>query len=72
MVAFTKSRSGGLTRGKIEDLQRIEAVLRQMAAQCDRGAVPECPVLDSLFDGGGIDEISGSASGKIPTRPVIA
>jgi hypothetical protein len=32
-----------------------------MAAQCDGGAVPGCPVLDSLFDGGGIEEISGSA-----------
>lgn len=36
-------------RAKIADLRKIETVLRDMAARCDRGAVPECPVIDALF-----------------------
>lgn len=36
-------------RAKIADLRKIETVLRDMAARCDRGAVPECPVVDALF-----------------------
>ena len=39
----------GQIRRKIEDLTKIEHVLRDMAAKCDRGAVPECPVIDTLF-----------------------
>jgi MerR family mercuric resistance operon transcriptional regulator len=34
---------------KITDLRKIERVLGTMAAQCDDGAVPECPVIDALF-----------------------
>jgi len=36
-------------RRKIEDLLKIEQVLRDMAGKCDRGAVPDCPVIDTLF-----------------------
>jgi MerR family mercuric resistance operon transcriptional regulator len=36
-------------RQKVADLRKIERVLRSMAAQCDRGSVPECPVIDALF-----------------------
>lgn len=36
-------------RRKIADLRRLERVLRDMAAQCDGGTVPECPVVDALF-----------------------
>lgn len=39
----------GAIRRKIEDLVKIERVLRDMAAKCDRGAVPDCPVIDTLF-----------------------
>ena len=39
----------GEIRRKIEDLRKIERVLRDMAAKCDRGAVPGCPVIDTLF-----------------------
>ncbi len=35
-------------RGKIKDLRRLEKSLREMVAQCDRGAVPECPILEVL------------------------
>ena len=37
---------------KVADLRKIERVLRNMAAQCDGGAVPTCPVIDALFDRG--------------------
>jgi MerR family mercuric resistance operon transcriptional regulator len=36
-------------RAKIADLQKIERVLREMAAQCDGGR-PKCPVVDALFE----------------------
>ena len=38
------------TRRKIADLKKIEIVLDDMAAQCDGGLVPDCPVIDRLFD----------------------
>ncbi len=37
-------------RRKVADLQKIERVLREMAAQCDGGTVPKCPVIDALFE----------------------
>lgn len=35
-------------RAKIADLQRIETVLSETAAQCSGDDVPDCPVLDAL------------------------
>ena len=35
-------------RGKISDLRRLEKSLREMVATCDRGAVPDCPILEVL------------------------
>ena len=35
---------------KITDLRRMQQVLKQMAAECSRGDVPECPIVDALFD----------------------
>jgi MerR family mercuric resistance operon transcriptional regulator len=35
-------------RRKIADLQKLVKVLEDMAAQCDGGLVPECPVVDAL------------------------
>ena len=37
-------------RRKVADLRKIERVLAEMAAQCDGGTVPKCPVIDALFD----------------------
>ena len=34
---------------KIIDLRKIERVLETMAAQCDEGEVPACPVINALF-----------------------
>lgn len=37
-------------RRKVADLKRLERVLKEMAAQCIKGDVPECPIIDALFD----------------------
>ena len=36
-------------RRKIVDLRRLERVLADMAVQCTKDLVPECPVIDALF-----------------------
>ena len=41
----------GDVRRKIADLRRLERVLGTMASRCDRGEVPDCPVIDALFEG---------------------
>jgi MerR family mercuric resistance operon transcriptional regulator len=46
-------------RQKVADLQKIERVLREMAAQCDGGRVPKCAVIDALFEGTTAATISG-------------
>jgi len=38
-------------RKKIADLRRLEWSLQRMAAQCSGDRVPECPVIDVLWDG---------------------
>jgi MerR family mercuric resistance operon transcriptional regulator len=37
-------------RRKITDLRRLEKVMASMAAQCTDNQVPDCPVIDALFD----------------------
>lgn len=37
-------------RQKIADLQRLERVMSDMAAQCTRDQVPQCPIIDALFE----------------------
>lgn len=34
---------------KVSDLQRMEKALRAMAAECSKGDVPDCPIIDALF-----------------------
>ena len=34
---------------KIADLKKLEKVLKQMAAECSGGDVPECPIIEELF-----------------------
>ena len=36
--------------GKLTDLRRMRNVLLSMAAECDGGAVPDCPILEALFE----------------------
>lgn len=38
-------------RRKLADLRRLERTLGAIAAQCAGGSVPECPILDALFEG---------------------
>ncbi|NIR28784.1 MAG: helix-turn-helix domain-containing protein [Gammaproteobacteria bacterium] len=35
-------------RDKVADLQRLEAALAGMAAQCEGGTLPDCPILETL------------------------
>ena len=37
-------------QNKIASRIRLESVLSEMAAQCGRRDVPECPILDTLFE----------------------
>lgn len=37
-------------RRKIADLRRLERALSEMAAKCRGGKVPDCPIIDVLFD----------------------
>ncbi len=39
--------------GRIADLKRMETVLAEMVARCAGGTVPECPILDALFEARG-------------------
>ncbi len=45
--AFTLDHVAEIGR-KIEDLRSLERVLKDMAAQCDSGNVPECPIVEAL------------------------
>ena len=37
-------------RRKIADLRRLETTLRAMVSRCTGDEIPECPVIDALFD----------------------
>ena len=43
-------RHANEVKEKIEDLNRMERVLTEMADQCGKGNVPDCPIIDRLFD----------------------
>jgi MerR family mercuric resistance operon transcriptional regulator len=36
---------------KIRDLRKMQETLRKMVSECEGGSVPECPIVDALFDG---------------------
>jgi MerR family mercuric resistance operon transcriptional regulator len=36
-------------RAKIADLRRMERVLTEMVASCDRGVTPNCPIVETLW-----------------------
>lgn len=38
-------------RRKAADLKRLEGVLDAMVSSCTGGPVPDCPLIDALFDG---------------------
>ena len=35
---------------KLAALKKIEKTLKEMSAQCNRGDIPDCPIIDKLFD----------------------
>ena len=37
-------------RKKLQDLKRLEQALTDMAAECSLGDVPDCPIIDTLFE----------------------
>jgi MerR family mercuric resistance operon transcriptional regulator len=39
-------------RRKIADLRKMESVLEDMAAECEGGDVPDCPIIEALFQAG--------------------
>jgi MerR family mercuric resistance operon transcriptional regulator len=47
--ALTVARLNDI-RQKIADLRRLERVMTAMVAQCTDDQVPECPVIDALFE----------------------
>lgn len=51
-------------RRKIADLRRLQRVMADMAAQCTRNRIPDCPIIDALFDAGPI-----SSKGRTQPRP---
>ncbi len=67
--AFTCAEVNALTvehlrdiRQKIADLRRLERAMSEMAAQCKGDQVPECPIIDALF------EMRSIAGGARPAR----
>jgi len=40
----------GDIRRKIVDLKKLEKILAKISSQCEGGVVPECPILDALFE----------------------
>jgi len=41
---------------KIADLKKMEQVLLEMAAKCSGGDIPECPIIDTLYELGETSE----------------
>jgi MerR family mercuric resistance operon transcriptional regulator len=35
---------------KLADLKRLKQSLKKMASECSKGDVPECPIIDTLFE----------------------
>ncbi len=35
---------------KLKDLKKLQRTLKQMAAECDQDDIPECPIIDTLFE----------------------
>ncbi len=36
-------------QGKLKDLRRMERVLKDMVASCERGVTPDCPIIEALW-----------------------
>ena len=40
----------GDIKKKISDLKRLQKTLAEISSQCEGGMVPECPIIDALFE----------------------
>lgn len=40
----------GSVKNKIRHLKKLEGALTGMAAECAKGDVPDCPIIEALFD----------------------
>ena len=40
----------GDIQSRIADLKRLERVLTEIASKCSNGTVPECPIIDALYE----------------------
>ncbi|MEQ9191134.1 MAG: helix-turn-helix domain-containing protein [Alphaproteobacteria bacterium] len=36
-------------RTRITDLRKMQSVLKRMIASCEQGALPECPIIETLY-----------------------
>ena len=55
-------------RRKIADWKRLQRVLETMAAQCSGDAVPDCPIIDALFDPGTLSQLRASKTDDTSPR----
>jgi MerR family mercuric resistance operon transcriptional regulator len=51
-------------RTKIADLRKMERILHGMVLQCADGTLPECPLIETLFDGNAHETAGGTAVGR--------
>lgn len=40
----------GSVKDKIRNLKKLERALTSMAAECAKGDIPDCPIIETLFD----------------------
>lgn len=40
----------GSVREKIKNLKKLEKTLASMVSECSKGEVPDCPIIDTLFE----------------------
>jgi MerR family mercuric resistance operon transcriptional regulator len=55
-------------RRKIADLRRLERVMAEIAAQCTGNRVPDCPIIDALFDARPLSLSGGERGGQSRSR----
>ncbi len=68
--AFTLAHADDV-KHKITDLRRLERGLRKMAAQCEGGDVPACPIIDVLFDTWSLEQCCSPRTEKCLTRRTL-
>jgi len=59
-----------VVRRKIADLRRLQRVMAEIAAQCTGNRVPDCPIIDALFDARPLS-LSGGGVAVKPTTAVM-